>query len=61
MTSPIHPIDPATARAAHELARLNGQVEAMRSVLIRLLQDVVVAERRLSLEVGDCSVNQPEA
>ena len=48
MTSPIHPIDPATARAAHELARLNGQVEAMRSVLIRLLQDVVVAEKRLT-------------
>ena len=48
MTSPINPINPATARAAHELARLNGQVEAMRSVLIRLLQDVVVAEKRLT-------------
>ena len=48
MTSPIDPIDPAADRAAHELARLNGQVEAMRSVLIRLLQDVVVAEKRLT-------------
>ena len=36
------------ARAEHELARLNARVEEMRSVLIRLLQDVVVAESRVS-------------
>lgn len=41
------PIDFAAARAARELARVNGQVEAMRSVLVRLLQDVVQAESRL--------------
>lgn len=54
MTSSIDPLDPidladpATARAARELSRLSGQVEAMRAVLIRLLQDVVVAEKRLT-------------
>ena len=47
-TSDLNPVDPATAGAARELARLNGQVEAMRSVLIRLLQDVVAAEKRLT-------------
>ena len=48
MTSTIDPFDPASERAARELTRLNDQVQAMRAVLIRLLQDVVVAERRLS-------------
>ena len=48
MTAGIDPIYPATVSAARELARLNGQVEAMRAVLIRLLQDVVVAEKRLT-------------
>jgi diguanylate cyclase (GGDEF)-like protein len=38
----------AAARAAeHDLARLNTRVEAMRSVLIGLLQDVARAESRL--------------
>jgi len=35
------------AAAEHDLARITGQVESMRSVLVRLLQDVVVAEKRL--------------
>lgn len=39
--------DPATAAAAQELAGLNRRVESMRAVLVRLLQDVVEAERRL--------------
>ena len=42
------PRSAAVANAEHELARLNGRVEAMRSVLIRLLQDVVRAESRLN-------------
>ncbi len=37
----------AVAIAERELTRLSGQVEAMRSVLVRLLQDVVLAESRL--------------
>jgi diguanylate cyclase (GGDEF)-like protein len=37
----------ATAAAAHDLARLNEQVAAMRAVLTGLLQDVVRAEKRL--------------
>jgi diguanylate cyclase (GGDEF)-like protein len=39
--------DIAAARAEQELVRLNGQVQAMRAVLIQLLQDVVRAESRL--------------
>ena len=35
------------AAAEHDLARITGRVAAMRSVLVRLLQDVVVAETRL--------------
>jgi diguanylate cyclase (GGDEF)-like protein len=35
------------ADAEHELARLNARIEGMRSVLVRLLQDVVVAESRV--------------
>ena len=42
------PTDLATAHAARELDHLSGQVAAMRSVLIRLLQDVVAAEKRLT-------------
>ena len=37
----------AMTDAEHDLARITGQVESMRSVLVRLLQDVVVAEKRL--------------
>ena len=39
--------DGAAAAAVRELADLNSQVEAMRAVLVRLLQDVVVAEKQL--------------
>jgi len=35
------------ADAEHELARLNARIEGMRAVLVRLLQDVVVAESRV--------------
>ncbi len=38
----------AAADASHELAQVQGQVEAARAVLIRLLQEVVEAEARLS-------------
>jgi diguanylate cyclase len=37
----------ATDKAAGELARLEDRVQAMRSVLVRLLQDVVIAESQL--------------
>jgi diguanylate cyclase (GGDEF)-like protein len=37
----------AVADAAQNLARLNGQVESMRAVLVQLLQDVVLAEKLL--------------
>lgn len=36
------------AAAEHDLARITGRVEAMRSVLVRLLQDVVMAETNLA-------------
>lgn len=39
--------DAAIANAESELIRLQGKVDAMRSVLVRLLQDVVVAEVHL--------------
>ncbi len=39
--------DAAAAKAASELAGVQSQVEAMRAVLTRLLQDVVQAESRL--------------
>jgi diguanylate cyclase len=43
-----HPnLESATHKAASELARLEDQVRSMRSVLVRLLQDVVVAESQL--------------
>ncbi len=42
------PVDPASRHATHELAGLTTQIQAMRSVLIRLLQDVIVAEKRLN-------------
>lgn len=47
MNHPSDPTDPAATQAAQKLARLNSQVDAMRAVLVRLLQDVVVAESRL--------------
>ena len=37
----------AEGQAEQRLSRLNGRVDAMRAVLVRLLQEVVVAERRL--------------
>lgn len=37
----------SAAEAEAKLARLGGEVEAMKAVLVRLLQDVVDAERRL--------------
>ena len=40
-------LDDATDKAAGELARLEEQVRSMRSVLVRLLQDVVIAESQL--------------
>lgn len=42
------------AAAEQDLARITGRVEAMRSVLVRLLQDVVLAENR----VGSSQVAQ---
>ncbi len=40
-------LDRATDKAANDLARIEGQVESMRAVLIRLLQEVVQAEGQL--------------
>lgn len=40
-------LEGATEKAAGDLARLEDQVRAMRSVLVRLLQDVVIAESQL--------------
>ena len=40
-------LDGATHKAAGDLARLEEQVRSMRSVLVRLLQDVVIAESQL--------------
>ncbi len=43
-----HPdLEGATHKAAGDLSRLEDQVRSMRSVLVRLLQDVVAAESRL--------------
>jgi diguanylate cyclase len=47
MNSIPDPHDTAVASAESDLVRLQGQVDAMRAVLVRLLQDVVVAEKRL--------------
>jgi diguanylate cyclase (GGDEF)-like protein len=47
MNSIPDPHDAAVASAESDLVRLQGQVDAMRAVLVRLLQDVVVAEKRL--------------
>ena len=47
MNEPTDPPAGATAAAERELGRLNGQVAAMRAVLVDLLQDVVRAEKRL--------------
>ena len=38
----------AAAGAEHDLARVQGKVDAARAVLLRLLQEVVVAENRLN-------------
>jgi hypothetical protein len=40
-------LEGATDKAAGDLTRLEDQVRAMRSVLVRLLQDVVIAESQL--------------
>lgn len=42
------PAEAAILTAANDLARVQGKVEAARALLIRLLQDLVVAESRLS-------------
>ena len=47
MTSIPDPHNAAVASAESDFVRLQGQVDAMRAVLVRLLQDVVVAEKRL--------------
>ena len=47
MTEPIDGQAASKASAEQDVARLGGQIEAMRAVLIRLLQDVVRAENRL--------------
>ena len=47
MTKPIDGQAASKASAEQDVARLGGQIEAMRAVLIRLLQDVVRAENRL--------------
>ena len=47
MTQTSHPNDAAAVSAAHKLASLNSHVDAMRAVLVRLLQDVVIAESAL--------------
>lgn len=47
MNTPSGPADTAAVQAEQHLVRLNGQVDSLRAVLIRLLQDVVVAEKRL--------------
>ncbi|MDP3824802.1 MAG: diguanylate cyclase [Burkholderiales bacterium] len=47
MTPTSDPDDAAATQAARKLARLNSQVDALRAVLVRLLQDVVVAESAL--------------
>ncbi len=41
------PTDLSVVQAEAELARLGGEVEAMKALLVRLLQDVVDAERHL--------------
>lgn len=47
MNESADPGERAAAEAALELAHLQGRVEAARALLVRLLQDVVVAESRL--------------
>ena len=47
MTDTLDPPDDARTRAKGELDRLNGRVEMMRAVLVRLLQDVIRADSRL--------------
>lgn len=49
----VHPSpdqnDAAASDAARELAQVQGKIEQARAVLVRLLQDVVVAESRMSV------------
>lgn len=49
----VHPSpdqnDAAASDAARELAQVQGKIEQARAVLVRLLQDVVVAESRLNV------------
>ena len=47
MKAVLDPNDTAVQAAERELAGLNSQVEAMRAVLVRLLQDVVAAEKQI--------------
>ena len=47
MKAEPQPNEAAVQAAARELAGLNSQVEAMRAVLVRLLQDVVAAEKQI--------------
>jgi diguanylate cyclase len=47
MNSAAPPPDASEIEAQEHLVRLNAQVAAMRAVLVRLLQDVIVAEGRL--------------
>lgn len=47
MTQKSDPNELAATEAARTLTRLNSQVDAMRAVLVRMLQDVVVAESTL--------------
>ena len=42
------PTDAAAAKVAQDLVRVEAKVEATRAVLVRLLQEVVVAEHRLN-------------
>lgn len=56
MTTPAPPPPPSVTEAEDQLARLGVQVEALQSVLVRLLQDVVRAEARLEHADADTLV-----
>lgn len=49
VNEPPAPTDAAAASAAHDLVQLQGKIEDARAVLVRLLQDVIVAENRLNV------------
>ena len=59
-TSPAPDLDP-TVKTNQELAQLQGQVEATRAMLIRLLQEVVEAESRLSTAQGPNLIDSEQA